>query len=379
MIKSRATTPQSSSSAADTGIAAIRSNRQLRDMSFAFRNLMGSGRLHSPDVLAEVANMAPEFKPLLLAGAERIKNRGESFAEAVSGLFPPAELAAIRAGEHSGKIPTVFDQIWRAAKVQGDINKALKGLITPFVIIVLSLVVSLGFYLFLIPTLAASLQSSSRRPSGGVIQGAIASQRWLVENWLTVSGLATLALFVVAAYFSRPHARDVFVDRLIALAIKFRPFGYAYSSLKFGLVAKYLQIVTDAGVSIDVRMRLVNEMLPVPLRSAMLKFRAEMEASGISAAASVEGRSPNDPRLDTVLWPVYFRIAFSQGAETGDIAEPMGEYGEVMIEDGKERTQLLVKLMTNLALAVAGLLIMIPISLLYSSMGEMLMERFRAM
>jgi len=57
----------------------------------------------------------------------------------------------------------------------------------------------------------------------------------------------------------------------------------------------------------------------------------------------------------------------------------MAEYGEVMIEDGKERTHLLVKTLTNLSLVVAGILILLPVTLMYSSMGEMLMARFRAM
>lgn len=375
------TTPSSSAVRlpSDSQVSAIRTNRQLRDLSFAFRNLMWSGRLPSSQVLAEVANMIPEFKGLLLAGSERIKSRGESFAEAVGEIFPPAELAAIRAGEHAGGIPKVFDQIWRASKIKGEINKAMKGLITPAVIIALSLLVSLGFFLFLIPTLVANLQSSSNNSPGGLIQSATSSQRWLVEHWLLVSAIGTASAFAIAAYFSRPQARDSFVNGFLSLAIKFKPFGFAYSNLKFGLVAKYLQIVTEAGVSIDVRMRLVNEMLPIPLRPAMLQFRVEMEAHGINAAASIERRAATDPRLNPVLWPTYFRIALTQGSETGDIAEPMAEYGEVMIEDGKERTHLLVKTLTNLSLVVAGILILLPVTLMYSSMGEMLMARFRAM
>lgn len=362
-----------------TQVAAIRTNRQMRDLSFAFRNLMWSGRLPSSQVLAEVANMAPDFRDPLLAGAERIKSRGESFAEAVAPIFPPTELAAIRAGEHAGGIPKVFDQIWRASKIQGDINKAMKGLQTPVAVIVLSLLVSVGFYLFLIPTLVSTLQSSPGASAGSLIQNAVNSQKWIVEHWMIISGILTLVFFGIAAYFSRPQARDSFVDGLLALAIKFKPFGYAYSNLKFGLVAKYLQIVSEAGVNIDVRMRLVNEMLPPPLRAAMLQFRTEMEANGITAAASIERRAATDPRLDPVLWPVYFRLALSQGSETGDIAEPMAEYGDVMIEDGKERTQLLVSTLTNLSLVIAGVLILIPVTLMYSSMGEMLMARFRAM
>lgn len=363
----------------ESGVAAIRTNRQLRDMSFAFRNLMWSGRLPSSQVLAEVANMSQEFRDLLLAGAERIKSRGDSFADAVSSLFPPAELAAIRAGEHAGRIPSVFDQIWRACKVQAEINKATRALTMPFVIIVLGLLVSLGFYLFLIPTLVRTLSTSSNVPVGGLVQGALSSQAWLIEHWVLVGAASTFTTFAISIYFSRPEARDSFISGLLAIAIKFKPFGYAYSNLKFGLVAKYLQIVSEAGVDIDMRMRLVNEMLPLPLRPGMLQFRVEMEAHGVAAAASIERRAANDPRLDPIYWPIYFRIALIQGSETGDLAEPMSEYGDVMIEDGKERTELLVKTLTNVALIVAGLLIMIPVTLMYSSMGEMLMARFRAM
>lgn len=365
--------------AVESGVAAIRTNRQLRDMSFAFRNLMWSGRLPSSQVLAEVANMSGDFRDLLLAGAERIKSDGNTFAEAVSKVFPPAELAAIKAGEHAGRIPKVFDQIWRACKVRAEINKAMRALTMPFVIIMLGLLISLGFYLFLIPTLVRTLQSSSNAPVGGLVQGALAAQSWLADHWLSVSAVSTFLVLAVSIYFSRAEARDAFVGNVLALAIKFRPFGYAYSNLKFGLVAKYLQIVSEAGVDIDMRMRLVNEMLPVPLRPAMLQFRVEMEAHGVAAAASIERRAATDPRLNPIYWPIYFRIALAQGSETGDLAEPMSEYGDVMIEDGKERTELLVKTLTNVALIVAGLLVMVPVTLMYSSMGEVLMARFRAM
>ncbi|ERW61255.1 hypothetical protein Q024_06302 [Pseudomonas aeruginosa BWHPSA011] len=55
----------------------------------------------------------------------------------------------------------------------------------------------------------------------------------------------------------------------------------------------------------------------------------------------------------------------------------MREYGIVLVEDGQERLEAIIKLMMRFAILGAGLLLLIPVSLVYGTMGEILILRMR--
>lgn len=356
----------------------IRTNADLRDLSFVLRNLFRVGSVSAADILREAGNMMPKFRVQLHAGSSQISNSGWSFSESVKSIFPDNTLAAIKAGEESGRLEAVFDQIWRSATTQEEINKVLRGLMMPVALIFSGILVSLGFFLVLIPFVYGKMAQGAPKefvPNIAITKSVELNAMIAANPEATIMGVG-IFFGALVLWLSRASARDAVVDFVINNMIKFKPVGVAYSHLKFGIMAQYLQIVSMAGLNADRRIDLVMDVLPEPLRHGMRAFRAEVFNKGLSAAASAENRADGDPRTDDVQWPPYIRLAFSQCNE-GNWEVPMREFGNVLIEDGKEKMKRQIGFLQNLSFAIVGVLVVVPIGLLYTAMGEVLTMRMQ--
>ena len=359
---------------------ALKTNKDLRDVSFALRNLFKSGSLGAAEVLKQAGNMLPRFRHLLHAGSSQISNKGWPISRALSSLFPPNTMSAIKAGEESGRLEDVFERIWATAVAQEEINKVIRGLIMPFALVIVGLVISLGFLLILVPKTYRDMAKGAPpdyEPSASIVF-ALSANEFIVANWqLVVMGLLVFAV-ISAGFFMRESVREKASDLAIRAIIAIRPLGESYSAMKFGIMAQYLQIVSAAGLDAERRIDLVLQVLPPPLRAAMNSFRADMVQKGISKAADGEGRDEEDPRASTVLWPHYIRIAFYL-ADDGDWEVPMREFGDILLEDGKDKIKRQIAGMNVIAMIIVGLLLVIPIGLMYGTMGEILTMRIQMM
>lgn len=356
----------------------ISTNAELRDVSFVFRNLYKTGSLSASEILYQTGKMMPKFRSVLHAGAKQISTKGWSISKALEQVFPPETMPAIRAGEESGRLTQVFEQIWLTAKTQDEINKVLRGLLMPFILMIVGIIVSLVFYLFLVPAQFEKMAKGA--PAEYVPNAAITTALYLnkliIENWQMSVFMLVFAVVFLAGLFSRPQVQQAMSDAIVRLIVSIQPLGIAYANLKFGIMANYLQIVSMAGLDADKRIDLVIDVLPVPLRKAIVLFRSEMMIKGITVAAESEGRDEDDPRNSPIQWPYYIRLAFHQ-ADEGSWEGPMREFGEVMLEDGKEKIKRQIAALQILSFAIVGLLVTIPVGLLYSTLGEVLTMRMR--
>lgn len=362
-------------------IALLRRNRDIRDVSLVLRNLFKSGHIGASEILRETGNMLPQYQPEFHAGARQINQKGWSFSQSVDSLFPDSVMPAIRAGEESGNLDRVFDQIWSVAKIQEDINKVLSGLTTPLVLILIGIVICLSFLGFLVPFVYEGLANGAPQSyePGMAIMASVAFNKFLVENWQLVLFVVGGSIAGLVIYISNPVNRDKLSDSLIGLMLRFNGFGVAYASLKFGIMAKYLEIVSMAGLDMEQRINLVVDTLPKPLQPGLKRFKSEMLIHGLSKAAKSEGRDVDDPRISQVFWPAYIRLAFFQAHETGDMEGSMREYGAVLVDEGKERIEFQIGVLNKVAVIAVGILTLIPVALLYGTMGEILIMRLRGL
>ncbi|WP_326430493.1 type II secretion system F family protein (plasmid) [Stutzerimonas frequens] len=361
----------------DIEFGGITSNADLRDVSFVFRNLY-KNNVPAADVLYQTGKMIPKFKDILHAGSKQISSKGWSLSKALEQLFPPATMASIRAGEESGRLYQVFEQIWLTAKTQDEINKVLRGLIMPVVLMFVGIIVALVFYIFLVPVQFEKMArgAPAEYVPNAAITTALQLNKFVLENWQIIVFVLVFIVVFLAGLLSRRSIQNKIIDNVIKVMIAIKPIGVAYANLKFGVMASYLQIVSMAGLDADKRIDLVIDVLPVPLRKAIVLFRSEMINKGITVASEAEGRSDDDPRHSPIQWPYYIRLAFQQ-ADEGSWEDPMREYGEVMLEDGKEKIKQHIATLQVISFAFVGLIIVIPVGLLYSTLGDVLTMRMR--
>tara|TARA_R110001592_G_scaffold33503_20_gene116028 strand:+ start:1170 stop:2267 length:1098 start_codon:yes stop_codon:yes gene_type:complete len=358
----------------------VRKTKELRDVSFVLRNLFGTGSMVASEVMRNAGLLLPKYKKVFDNASKEISLRGTPISIAVEPLFDNATMAVIKAGEHSGSLDIVFDQIWKAAKVQTEINKTLKKLISPLIVGVLGVIVSFLFITFLIPYIYASLSSGA--PAGFEPSILIKSAVWLNSAIMGNYELSIVCLMIVVSVvgflFTQARFVNWLTSSLVGLMLKFEFIGVAYANLKFGILTQYIQIVSTAGIDAERRIDLVIDSLPVPLRPALQAFRNDMITRGIPFAASADGKPEQDPRHSIVMWPRYVRLAFAQANE-GDWIEPMKEFGNVMIEDGREAIELRIGIIQNMTLAFVGILITIPMGSLYVAMGQIMQMRMQGL
>jgi len=355
-------------------------NSGIRDVSFILRNLFKGGSLAASEILKEAGNLLPQYRSHLHAGSRAISTKGATFSEAINGLFPESTMVVIRAGEESGSLGKVFDRIWKTAKDQEEINKLLSKLIMPVSMIGVGLVISFAFMTFLVPHIYTSFSNAA---SAGyepnlMIKAGLATNAFIMSNLELSIGSIVAFLVMLVALSKNPVVVESVSQAIVRLIIHLGPLGRAYSNLKFGILAQYIQIVSAAGLDADKRIDLVINVLPVPLQPALKAFRGDMFAKGIGASASADGRAKNDPRLSEIFWPPYIRLAFSQANE-GDWEGPMEEFGGIMIEDGKESFAKQIEVLKFAAIVLVGIFVMIPVALLYGAIGEVLAQRMNAL
>lgn len=355
------------------GMARVTKNSELRDVSFVFRNLFKTGSISASDIMKNAADMLPKHREHLLAARHAINTKGETFSDALGDLFDESVTTIIKAGEASGTLPHVFDRIWSNAKTQIEIDKAISKLNMPIAITAVAVVVSFLMMLLLVPYIYKS-QASSVPPD---FEPFIVVK---ISLWLNEVVMGNLTAFMIAGgvisgailiAFTRPEVVNASKNILVKIIIRNNFLGKPFSSLKFGVLAQYIEIVSSAGLDADKRIDLVLKSLPEPLRPGLLSFRRDFLIRGMKFAARPEGKPEHDPRHSEVLWPTYIRLAFTQ-ADEGDWSGPMREFGEVLIDDGKENIQLRIQSLMVFAYITAGLLMVIPYLSIYSVMGQLM-------
>lgn len=349
------------------------SNAALRDVAFVLYSLFRVGSLSATEILKEAGDLLPQHRTTLHEGARSILMRGTTFTEAVSGLFPPTILTVVRAGDEAGSLDKVFYQIWQTSKTQVEIEKLLGKLRMPAVIAGFGLVIVLAFMCFLIPNIYSSFANTAPpnyKPSA-VITWSLAANEIVTTNPMGIAFGVLVFIISIIVLFNNDSVKASLGNQLVKAAIRFPGLGRAYANLRFGVVAKYIEIVSAAGLDSNRRIDLVLDVLPGPMRRGLVAFRSEMFTKGISAAATSEGRAPTDPRTSEVLWPRYFQLAFAQANE-GDWETPMREFGGVMIEDGKENIAKQIQSLQIVSLIIVGICVMVPMSILYITVGEMM-------
>lgn len=356
-------------------------NKHIRDVSFVLASLLRSGYLGASEILRETGNMIPEFRNEFGIAAKEISVKGLSFSEALKGIYPPELIPAIRSGEESGGLDKVLQQLWEAAKIQEEVNKSLKKLITPAALIVFGILINFAFMAFLVPTVYLNMAQGVPKdfvPNPGVRFGLFLNDL-VLQNWPYILAALVVIGGLLASRFSQYHHRKSFINWGIAQMIRIRYLGVAYANLKFGLFAKYLEIVSLAGLDIERRISLVEPLIPKAIGKGLALFKKEMINEGLNRASSFEGRDENDPRHSSIQWPPYIRIAFAQSGEEGNMSASMNAYGKVMVEDGTERLNLAIHRLNIVCLLIIGLLVAIPMGFLYATMLQVVAFRLQAM
>ena len=256
-----------------------------------------------------------------------------------SGAFPPIYRAAIAAGEQSGELAAVMNQLADHLERGADLQrKTMQALIYPALVAVVALLVVTGLMVFVVPQVVGVFaQSKQALPLLTRIMIGVSNfiRDW---GWLALAAGAA-ALLGALALLRDERIRHAFDRRLLALPV----LGRHLRSLDATRFASTLAILVGSGVpllaALDAAGRVVQRL---PIRAAVREGRP-------LARALAAGRA----------FPPMLIHMVANGEATGRIDELLERAARLQQQELETRTATLTSLLEPLLLLVMGAVVLL--------------------
>ncbi|WP_440569578.1 type II secretion system F family protein [Stenotrophomonas sp. STK17_22] len=295
----------------------------------------------------------PKYGAFWAATAKRMRS-GATLSSQLAGVWPAEGVAVVRAGELSGRLPAALDEFCTSVDLRRRLAATAKKLYYPAGVIAASILITLGIFAFVVPTVAKTKASASGTGSGitGFAAAGAAFQGWLVDHWLMALVASAGVVFAMVHWLSKPAVRAELYSHLLALPV----FGSALSRLSFGLWTKYVAICCGAGLSLIDALQSTVDVLPDALRPGVHALIRDLNVHHKPLGQSVDPEilRYGDPRL---VWPDFVSDAFMRGEETGQLDVQLGAASRELVRSGEEDFERALGFGNALATVIAGVLI----------------------
>jgi type II secretory pathway component PulF len=302
------------------------------------------------------------------AGVSAHIESGGSLSEALVNVWPESVLAAVQAGERSGKVSEVMGHIDEALGVMDEVRKVLMTLLYPAMIILAGIGVFLFFMVVVVPTLTrGNAKAAEASP-------VIAVSQWMAkvatENGMLIGITVAGAIISIIGFFMVPSNREsvlAFIDEIPGL-------GPAVRSMWFGAWSYQMAMLDRAGsIPVPEALRLSAGMLPEIYRSGLLMMADEAGRAGLANAATADPEDVTDPRSK---WPFYITMCFQMAHSTGNLGDKLIKFAPALIKEGTRAIGAAAKTFQVAALMISGMLVSIPMVGYFTAIAGALKKAF---
>jgi type IV pilus assembly protein PilC len=293
----------------------------------------------------EKSEPSKRFKKVLKTISTNIK-KGFSLSEALEqhpGVFSPLYVALVKAGEVSGTLHTVLDELAvYLEKIEDTRQKVISAFIYPVIILSFTALVIFALFYFIIPMFADVYESfGAELPF--LTQAAIDVSRMIAGN-LFGTAMIIIAFIVLCFLFYLSDKGKYVIDKIL---LKLPVLGAILKHSVYSKFARTFSILIASGVPIMETLELVEEVV-----------QNGVIAKAISNARNwiKEGYSVNGAFRRTKEFPAMLVQLLETGEETGEI--------DKLLAKGAEFHQKLVDTIVDRLTSLIQPLLIIAISLL---------------
>ncbi len=310
-----------------------------------------------------------KFAKVLRRIGDDIK-KGYSLSEAMEqhpGVFNPLYIALVKAGEVSGTLHTVLDELSDyLEKIEDTRRKVLSAMAYPaFMVIFLVGVVWVMFY-WIIPQFA-EVYSNFNADLPDLTLAAIATSNFITENALATVFLFLVFLFALFLVYLTDRGR-YFVD---AFKLKIPVVGQVINNSIMSKFSRTFSILMAAGVPIMDTMELTENVVQNAVVEAAVRKARVMVKEGYGVANAFRR---------TKCFPPTLLQMIATGEETGDMDKLLSksaEFYEKLVDSVIDRlTTLIEPLLIVLMAGVVGTIIIV-IYLPIFDLGEAISQGFK--
>lgn len=303
--------------------------------------------------IERLAKAQPKYAEFWMTTAKRMRSGAALSAQLVE-VWPTEGVAVVRAGELSGRLPAALDEFCSSVDLRRRLAATAKKLYYPAGVIAASMLITLGIFAFVVPTVAKTKAGASGTGGGitGFAAAGAAFQGWLVDHWLLALAASAGVIIAMVHWLSKPAVRAELYSQLLALPV----FGTALSRLSFGLWTKYVGICVGAGLSLIDALQSTVDVLPGALRPGVHALIRDLNIYHKPLGQSVDPEmlTNGDPRAH---WPDFVSDAFMRGEETGQLDRQLDAASRELVRSGEEDFERALGFGNTFATVVAGVLI----------------------
>lgn len=318
-------------------------------MTRQWATLLASGLTVEQSLTALADQADAESARRLLAGVR---------AEVVSGMalhaaldvfaaqFPPIYRASVAAGEQSGRLADVLEQLADYLERRGSLRqKTLQALLYPAIVAAVALLVVTGLMTYVVPQVVGAFQHGNQ-PLPPLTRGLIAVSDLLrAWGWLLPPALLAAALAARAA-LRRPSTRRRWHARLLALPL----LGRHLRSLESARLASTLAILYGSGVALLPALEAARQVLTLlPLQDALARGAEQVREGRTLAHALGEQRQ----------FPPLLLHMIASGEATGRLDEMLERAARLQQQELENRIGALTSLLEPALLLVMGGLVLL--------------------
>ena len=270
----------------------------------------------------------PKAKSMVMAIRSKVVE-GHSLANSLNEFpqsFPELYRATVAAGEHSGHLDLVLEQLADYTEARYRTRKKVQGAtIYPIVLTFFAFVIIVGMLTFVVPKIVAVFENSKQELP--LITRLLIGTSEFLQSWWWLLGILMVGAFFG---FKRALKNTEFRHRFDAWTLKAPLLGKINRGLDASRVASTLSILSRSGVPLVEAMRIAGQVASnVCVRESVLDGAVKLkEGSSLFAALDGSGHFPpmmmqmiasgeNSGELDSML----ARAATNQERELEDLID----------------------------------------------------------
>lgn len=301
------------------------------------------------EALAAVAKQStkPHIKSLILAVRSHVLE-GFSLAAALrqSSSFPPLYIATIAAGEKSGHLDLILNQLADYTENRFALQKKIQGaMVYPIVLMVMALVVVLGLMTYVVPKIVKVFEQSEQALPW--ITQVVLGLSNLLTQWWWLLGLLLVASGVLLYRFLQTRAGQYAADSLVLRLPILSKLSRGLNAARF---ASTLSILVRSGVPLIEALHIGAAVTTnVHIRQS-IETAADRVTEGASLSAQLEKSSHFPPMMVQMI---------KSGENSGELEDMLSRAASMQEAEATNFISTLLSLLEPLMLVLMGVVVMV--------------------
>lgn len=330
----------------------------LREITDSASDLASHIRCGVPtaEAVGVLAIAQPSYGPFWEDAARKVA-AGNPLSDSLGEVWPAPMVSAIKAGEEVGKMDDVFSHVIDTLAIQAAMQRLLRKLIYPGLIALAGLVMFVLIMVFVAPSTARSFRASN---ANGITRLSLVMESFVLGFWPFIIAGCIGAAVAFYRWATSPAGKN----RLIQWALQIPYFEQAVIDLYFGFWARYMAMMTSAGLPTSRAIQVTTPIMPESLRDGLAAFDHDISVRNLPLqdAANTQKMSAGDPRQ---RWPLFIRRAFITGDRAGSLDTQLLAASPELIRRGTERFEVILRGAEIVATAAAAALVALSFAGIY--------------